>query len=871
MAVWRTLRSWLSWFPWYRREAREADLERELRDHLDLEVEEHRAAGLSPEQAAHAAHRALGNTLNIEEDVRAAWGFQWLETLVQDLRYGLRMLGKSPGFTAVAVLTLALGIGANAGIFSIVNTLLLGSLPFREPDRLILLQDFVPPTNTARQFHDWRRQSPYFADAAAFEDIDANLRGGRGVIRAHIAQASWNFFSVLGTQPVLGHGFAPGDDLDATGLGLPGRNAVAVIAYGLWQELFGGDPKALGATIRVEGNALTVIGVAPPGFDYPNKTVVWKPGAFNPGNDGWVAIARLKTGVSLARARAAFAAEAELRSPERGGDNNLNPRPKMVSLRDALLGPVKDASLLLMAAVVLVLLIACTNLANLLMARTAERAAELSVRAALGASRARLARQLLTECLLLSFVAAVAGLLVAFWTTSLAARVEPPPLGAQSYATLNGPVLIFTVLASIVTAALFGVLPLLYVTRIHSFGARGPVRSRGSRMVHDGLAVTQVTLTMILLAAAVSVGSAFVHLMRTNRGYDVTGIATASVSLGGTTHQGERRELAYFEEVLDRIRSLPGVRSASGTEFLPLYATTFIGGPFGMDGHPAERASMMVPVFSDYFRTMGGQILFGREFTDAEVRSGAKVAVVDERFARAFGSPADALGRQLTSAGAPPFVPVPAKIVGVVRDMNYETDPTVANEFQVFVPSAHPVFFSATLVARVRGTAEGRLAVIRDTIQSVDPQVPVYSVKTMQQRLDEAFARPSFYRTAIWSFAAFAMLQTMIGVYGLLAYGVARRTNEIGIRMALGATRSNVARVALQEALLMVCIGLTVGVPLAFCSRSFATRLVGDLPASPAEPIVIGAAAIIAAALLAAYLPARRAMRVDPMIALRYE
>jgi predicted permease len=527
---------------------------------------------------------------------------------------------------------------------------------------------------------------------------------------------------------------------------------------------------------------------------------------------------------------------------------------------------------MLMGAVVLVLLIACTNLANLLMARTAERAAELSVRAALGASRARLARQLLTECLLLSSIAAVAGLLVTFWTTSLAAKVEPPPLGAQSYSTLNGPVLIFTVLASVVTAALFGVLPLLYVTRIHSFGARGSVRTRGSRMVHDSLVVAQVTLTIVLLAAAVSVGSAFVHLMRIDRGYDVKGIATVGVSLDGTTHQGDGRELAYFEEGLDRIRNLPGVRSASATEFLPLYATTFIGGPFGMDGHPAERASMIVPVFSDYFRTMGGRILFGREFNDAEVRSGAKIAIVDERFARAFGSPADAVGRQLTIAGAPPWVPAASKIVGVVREMDYQTDPTVANEFQVFVPAANPgVFFSNAFVVGVGGRAEDHLAAIRDTIQSVDPQVPLYSVKTMQQRLDEASARPSFYRTAIWIFAGFALLLTMIGVYGLLAYEVARRTNEIGIRMALGATQSSLVRMVLQEALLMVCVGLAGGVPLVFCTRRVAASLIGNMPASLAEPIAVGAAAIIAAALLAAYLPARRAMKVDPTVALRYE
>jgi putative ABC transport system permease protein len=843
-------------------------LREEIEEHLALQTADNIRAGLSAAEARRQAIWKFGAVEAIKEDYRAQRGMLFLETLARDLAYAFRMLRKNPGFTTVAVLTLALGIGANAGVFSVVNTLLLRSLPFRDPDRLMLLQNFVPPHDTASQFHDWRRQRRYFADAAAFEDIDANLRSGRGVIRAHIAQTSSNFFSVLGTQPTLGHGFAPADDVDASGLGLPGRNAVAVIGYGLWQELFGGDPKALGATIQVDGNLLTVIGVAPPGFDYPNKTVVWKPGAFNPGNDGWVVIGRLRSGISLQEARAAFAVDT---SPERGDGNNLNQRPKMISLRDALLGPVKDASLLLMGAVVLVLLIACTNLAGLLMARTAERAAELSVRAALGASRARLVRQLLTECLLLSSFAAAAGLLVAFWTISLAAKVEPPPLGAQSYSTLNGLVLIFMAAASVVTALLFGILPSLYVTRIHSFGVRGPGSTRGSRIVHDGPAVAQVTLTIVLLAAAVSVGSAFAHLMRIDRGYDVKGIATASVSLGNTTHQGREQEQAYFEEVLDRVRQLPGVRSASATEFLPLYATTFIGGRFGMDGHPAKRPSMMIPVFSDYFQTMRGRVVFGREFNDAEVRSGAKVAVVDERFAREFGSPADAVGRQLTIAGAPPFVPAGSTIVGVVREMDYDTDPAVANEAQVFVPSTNPAFSSATIVARVGGHAEDQLAAIRDTIRSVDPQVPVYSVRTMQQRLEEAFARPSFYRTAIWIFAGFALLLTTIGVYGLLAYGVARRTSEIGVRMALGATQNSLMRMVLRHALLLVCVGLGFGVPLVFSTRSVAASLIGSPPASLAEPIAVGAVAIIAAALLGAYLPARRAMCVDPMVALRHE
>lgn len=794
-----------------------------------------------------------------EPRVAQSISLRFLRDVAQDSRQALRLWANRPWHTTFAILALAIGIGANTGVFSVVNALLLRSLPFHDPSRLASLVDFyafVPPHDSAKQFHDWRQQSSYLSDVALLEETDVNLGLGN-LIRAHIAQTSWNFFALLGTQPVIGRSFAPGEDTR-------GRNAVAVIGYGLWQQLFAGDPRVLGSSIRLNGNPLTIIGVAPLGFDYPNKTVLWKAADFSPGNNGWEAVARLKPGVSWPQARAAFAAEVTRLSPKHLKFDDVSHAPMIISLQDELAGPVKNASLMLMAGVTLILLIACINVANLLMARTADRANELSIRSALGASRARLTQQLLTECLLLSLAAAVAASIVAVWTISIAVKVQPAPLATQAYSILDGRVMAFAIAASIVSGLLLGVLPSMFAGHVHSFGLRGSSGASSSRLTRESLVAAQVTLTVVLLTASISVGRAFLRLMRTDRGFDTRGLVTVSVSLEGTTHDLEGRQLPYFQEVLSRVRRLPGIRSASATEFLPLYANGFIGGPFGMDGRPPETNSMAVPVLPDYFKTMGTRLPYGREFSDAEVRDDSKVAIVSDGFARQFGAPAHALGHQLTNGDDPP-----RRIVGVVKGMDYMTPG--ANRTQIFLPAHSPGGFFSTFVVRVNGRPEDRLAEVRDTIRSVDPQVPVFGAKTMQQRLAETLRRPSVYRAAVLFFAGFALLLVVIGIYGIVSYAVTRRLREMGVRLALGTTPARIRGMLLRQGLLSVAAGAILGITGATLTSRYLESLVEGAGSIDLATFIFSVLFIALIAATSIWAATRRVSRLDIMEILRTE
>src|SRR5579863_2951447 len=796
----------------------------------------------------------------LPEQTQVMWPIIWLDPLFQDIRYAARIFRKSPGFTAFAILALAIGIGANTGVFSVVNALLLRSLPFQDPGRLATLEKFFPPRATAEEFHQWRKeQSSYLADAALFEEADFNIGEVQSVVRSHIAQTSWNFFTLLGAQPALGRTFHDSEDS-------PGQNDVAVISHGLWQELFAGDPQVLNATIRLNGAPLTIIGVAPPGFDYPNGTALWKAAQYSQGNFGWKTIVRLKQGITWAQARAAFAVEAERLKSANGQSVNRGLFPEMISLQNQLAGPVKNASLMLMAGVVLILLIACANVANLLMARTADRAQELSIRSALGASRGRIARQLLTECLLLALGATVSGLLVAFWVSSIAAKVQPAPLSTQAYSILDGRVLVFTVAAAIISSLLFGVVPALYAGRAHVFGTRWSGRTRGARLIRETLVAGQVMLTVILLTASFSVGRAFIQIMRTDRGFAMKGLVTAGVSLDGTTHDLDGHRLPFYEETLDRILRVPGVRSASATEFLPLDAHGFIGGRWGLDGRSSIHA-MLVPVLADYFKTMGGTILNGREFTGAEIQSGAKVAVVNERFASAFGSPADVLDHQITGGKETTW-----KIIGVVKGMDYMDDGMdTAKAGQIFIPADFPRGFRPAFVVRVDGPAENWLPAIRDTIRSVDPRVPVFGVKTMERRMDDVVARPKFYRTAGLFFAGFALLLAVIGIYGVVSYAVAQRTREMGVRLALGATPNGLRTNLLRNGLLAVISGAICGIAGAMFTGRFLESLIEG--AKPTGPVTFLLSILFISLIASASIWAatRRIARLDVLEILRIE
>jgi predicted permease len=789
-----------------------------------------------------------------------------LHEIVRDLRMSARVYRRRPLATGLAVIALAMAIGVTTGVFSVLNGVMFRSLPFREPERLVRLHPGLYAFAHDRGVRAWGDRSPYLAGAAEFSTGEMSLNQAAGAARVTVTEASSNFFRVLGVEPELGRTFMPDEDGRGT-------NGVAVIGHALWRQLFDGDPGVLGSTVRVNGVPLTVVGVAPPDVDYPERTSLWSAGLFRftrgYGAVNSAIIGRVKPGVTLPQARAMFKAEVLRASPKEEYRESW-----FRSLWDYLAGPVRRASTVLFAAVLLVLFIACANVAQLLLSRTNERRRELSVRAALGASRARLVQQLITEATALTLTGAVLGFPVAYWVSVLAARFEPAPLAAQAYALLDWRVLAFTATATVFTGTVFGVLPALAIRRAQPaqdiMRGQPGAASFGSSRIRTGLVVLQAALTVVLLAGCIVMSRSFLKLLGVDLGFKTDRIVTMRASVAGI--YDKNRELQFFKAALDRLGATPGVEAAGAVRYLPLIDSDwkYLGAHYVVESGNDVSGGIVRgnSVAGAYFRAMGINFVAGRDFTAAERRGKDLVAIVDDVFARQSGLGAGIVGR----AAVLDFGRLEQRymIVGVVHATRLggpASDPAV----QVYVPLEQSPPGYMTFVARVPGSAGTYLRACRAALQRVDPAIPIYDAQTLDERLSGNLLRPRFYTTAILFLGVFALLLAMIGIYGVAAYSVTQRTHEIGVRIALGAAPGRLRATLVRQGMLPVVAGMAVGVAGAIASGRFLNSLMASAERLGAQTCILGGLLLTVTALAALWFATSRVIQVDPMTALKSE
>jgi predicted permease len=780
--------------------------------------------------------------------------------LRQDLSHSLRVHARRPFVMIFTIAILALAIGGATGVFSVVNAVLLKSLPFRDPDRLVVLSDFDVHGSTSAEFHHWRTSSAYLDDAVQAYTAEVNVGGVSVPTRIVVAQTSFNFFSALGAEPMVGRAFAPSEDL-------PGNDGVGVISHALWQQLFAGDPRVLGSTLTLNGTSVTIIGVAPPGFDYPHKSSVWTPTAFDlarfPSQGAaWSPFGRLKNGLSFVQARQMFDAEASRIKREPWMVDF--PPPKMIPLRAQLADNIREASLTLMIAVGFILLIACANVANLLLTRTSERRGELVIRAALGASRSRLVQQLMSESVLLSSIAAVAGLAVAFWAAKIATHAQPAELASQQYTILDGRVLAFAIGVAILTGLLFGVVPALLVRHLQPSGDLVRARFSGHRTarMRGVLIAMQVALTMILLAGSVTMGRSFLRILGAGMGFDASHLVTVNVSLAGTNHRSQARKAAYYHDALDRLRAVAGVESASAAYNLPV-DNMFGVGTITMESGRESSPLLNNRVTPDYCRTMGVPLIFGREFTASDT---GRVAILSEGAARQVADGPSAIGRKITPLGEKE----PYTIVGVVRATRFVSPDSEVRE-QYSLPVFQNVPDYATFVIRVGGDASDSLAACRDAVQSIDRDVPVFNTKTLQQRVDESVSGVRFRTTIFAFFGGFALLLAVAGIYGVSSYSITQRRREIGVRIAIGASAQGVRGMILRQALWPIAVGLLIGVGGAVWQGRLLEHLLSSAPPLDMAACTASAALLAAVAIVAIWIATSRVLELNPIEVLKSE
>ncbi len=860
----------------WRSEAIYREIGDELQFHIDMHVEENIRRGMSPDEARKDVERRFGNRTRIYERGYDVRGGRLVETFWQDICYGARMLVKNPFFTLIAVLTLALGIGGNTAIFSVVNAVLLRPLPYVEPDRLVIVWGYHPEIGREEaslpDFADWREQSRSFELMAAAAVRSYSFTGKEEPERLIGAAVTADFFAALRTQPVLGRSFLPEEDRS-------GAPRVAVLSHGLWQRRFGSKTDVIGRSITLNGLDYTVVGIAPGHLQLPDKSELWVPLAMDPGQAGrrsdfLLVVARLKTGVNVDQAQLemnAITARLEQQYPQ----SNSGWRTNLVPLHEQIVGNFRTTLLVLLAAVGFVLLIACANVANLLLARAAVREREIAIRAAIGAGRGRLVRQLLTESVLLSSLGGVVGTLLAIWGISTLAALGPRNIPRLSEIGIDGWALGFTVLLSLATGMLFGLAPAIQISRLNlsdtlKEGGRVGAAIGGSHRLRPVLVVTEVALSLILLIGAALMIKSLHRLMNLNAGFNRENLLTMQLALPQAKYAADHQVSGFYRQLIENVRGLPGVLSATAVSPLPLGG----GGTFwsfAIAGRPAPPPEVVMDacvlfVGDRYIEMMGVPLVLGRPLNELDNQGSPRAALINQTMARRYFRDQNPLGQQITFGDPQNSNTQWLTIAGVVADVKHRV-----MEKEVY-PSVYlpQINRAMALVVRTGNNPQSLVPAVRDEIKKLDRDLPVYNIRTMDQVLGSVLERERFTMLLMSIFATVALVLAAVGLYGVMSYSVNQRTHELGIRMALGARRRDVMLLVVGQGIKLAATGVVIGLAGAFALTRMMKTLVFGISATDPLTFSIIALLLTLVALLACWIPARRATKVDPMIALRY-